>query len=60
MPPESRRPPSPKRSTLSREEYAIEYLGKKFGLSKSQARDLIEQHGADIGKLRTAAEKLDD
>jgi hypothetical protein len=60
MPPQSRRPPSSNRSNLSREEYAIEYLGKKFGLSKSVARDLIEQHGTDIDKLRSAAKRLDD
>jgi len=60
MPPQGRRPPSSNRSNLSREEYAIEYLGKKFGLAKSVARDLIEQHGTNIDKLRSAAQRLDD
>jgi hypothetical protein len=60
MPGKDRRLPSPNRSALSREEYAIEYLAKKFGLSEDQAKDLIEEHGTDLTKLKDAAKKLID
>jgi hypothetical protein len=60
MPGKGRRAPTPKRSDLSREQYAIEYLAKKFGLSEDQAKDLIDEHGADLVKLKDAAKKLAD
>jgi len=43
------------RSGMTREEYAIEYLVKKHGVSVERARRLVEHHGTDLVKLKEAA-----
>jgi hypothetical protein len=46
------------RTSMSREEYALEYLVNKFGLSERRARELIQQLGTDLVKLKAAVLKV--
>lgn len=54
------------RSAASRHRVAVQrddeirYLGARYGLSREQAEDLIEQHGTDRARLDSAARKLAD
>lgn len=40
------------------EDYEVQYLAKKHGLSAEQARELIARHGNDRDTLDREAEKL--
>ena len=40
------------------EDYEVGYFAERHGISREQARQLIEQHGNDRATLDRAAEKL--
>lgn len=47
------------RSRVSAEQgYELDYFARKHGISREQARDLIERIGNDRAKLDAAAERL--
>ena len=55
-----KRGPADRRKVAADQDYEVEYLARKFGLSEAQVRALIEQHGNDRVKLEAAAKRLSD
>ena len=49
----------PDRSKVSgSEDYELDYLAKKYGMTRAQARELVERVGTNRGKLDEAAKRM--
>lgn len=59
MPNEPVRKPAEHLHTPARREgYEVSYLARRYGISQSNARDLVNAHGQDWAKLDQAAKAL--
>jgi hypothetical protein len=49
-----------RRSAAAHRDEQLHYLGARYGLTREQAEDLIEQHGNRRARLDCAARRLED